>query len=59
MTIKDKAFDYSMKRGVGKKAYENYIAGAKGVLSEIIEADKIGGTDAVIDRLNNMFEELK
>ncbi len=59
MTITDKAFDYSLKRGVGKKAYENYIAGAKGVLSEIKEAYEIGGIEAIIDRLNSMEAEFK
>lgn len=58
-TISDMAFDYSMQRGKGKKAYENFVAGAKSILSEIEQANAIGGIDAVVDRLNSFFEELK
>lgn len=38
--LKDMAFDYSMQRGVGKKAYENYMA-AKIYGKQIYEHDKM------------------
>ena len=34
-TISDMAFDYAMQRGHGKKAHENFVAGAKAVIKEI------------------------
>lgn len=57
-TIKDMAFDYSMQRGTGKKAYENYMAGAKAVIREIQQAYNIAGIDMVIDRINSFIEEI-
>ena len=58
-TIRDAAYDYSMQRGVGKKAYENFHAGAKFVIREIQEAYNIRGIDTVVDRINSFIEELK
>lgn len=40
-TLSDMAFDYSLKRGTGKKAQENFFAGAKAVIREIQEAHEI------------------
>lgn len=57
--LKDMAFDYSMQRGVGKKAYENYMAGAKAVVREIQQAYEIAGIDTAIDRINSFIEEIK
>ena len=53
------AFDYSMQRGHGKKAYENFYAGAKAVIREIQKEYNIGGIDMVVDRINSYIEELK
>ena len=53
------AFDYSMQRGVGKKAYENYMAGAKAVVREIQQAYEIAGIYTAIDRINSFIEEIK
>lgn len=58
-TIKDMAFDYSLQRGTGKKAYENYMAGAKAVIREIQQAYNIAGIDTAIDCINSFIEELK
>lgn len=58
-TISDMAFDYSMQRGVGKKAYENYMAGAKAVVREIQQAYEIAGIYTAIDRINSFIEEIK
>jgi len=58
-TIRDSAFDYSMQRGHGKKAYENFYAGAKAVIEEIAAAYNVGGIDAMVDRINSYVEELK
>lgn len=58
-TIRDMAFDYSMKRGSGKKAYENFYAGAKAVIQEIQQAYNIAGIDTAVDRINSFIEELK
>lgn len=58
-TIKDMAFDYSMQRGNGKKAYENFMAGSKAVIREIQYAYNIRGVDTMIDRINSYIEELK
>ena len=58
-TLSDMAFDYAMQRGHGKKAHENFVAGAKAVLREIQEAYDIGGINTVVDRLNSFYEELK
>lgn len=57
-TIRDMAFDFSMKRGNGKKAYENFTAGARAVLEEIAAAAKIGGIEAMVDKINFYIEEL-
>lgn len=57
--LKDMAFDYSMQRGVGKKAYENYMAGAKAVVREIQLAYEIAGISTAIDRINSFIEEIK
>lgn len=48
-----------MQRGHGKKAHENFVAGAKAVLREIKEAYDISGIDTMVDRLNSFYEELK
>ena len=53
------AFDYSLKRGTGKKAQENFFAGVKAVIREIQEAHEIGGIDAVVQRINSFIEEIK
>lgn len=58
-TLSDMAFDYAMQRGHGKKAHENFVAGAKAVLREIKEAYDIRGIDTMVDRLNSFYEELK
>ena len=58
-TISDMAFDYAMKRGHGKKAHENFVAGAKAIIREIQEDHEIGGIDAVVQRINSFIEELK
>lgn len=58
-TIRDMAFDYSMQRGHGKKAYENFYAGAKAVIREIREAYDIRGIETMVDRINSYIEELK
>jgi len=58
-TLSDMAFDYAMQRGHGKKAHENFVAGAKAVLREIKEAYDISGIDTMVDRLNSFYEELK
>jgi len=58
-TIKDMAFDYSMQRGKGKKAYENFMEGAKAVVREIVQANEIGGIDTAIDRINSFIEDIK
>ena len=58
-TLSDMAFDYSLKRGTGKKAQENFFAGAKAVIREIQEAHEIGGIDAVVQRINSFIEEIK
>lgn len=58
-TIRDMAFDYSMQRGRGKKAYEDFTAGAKAVVREIQEAYGIRGIDTMVDRINSYIEELK
>lgn len=57
--IKDKAFDYSQKRGVGKKAYENYMQGVKDVMIEINKAFQIGGIGSMVECYNTILEELK
>ena len=53
------AFDYSLRRGTGKKAQENFFAGAKAVIREIQEAQEIGGIDAVVQRINSFIDELR
>lgn len=58
-TIRDMAFDYSTQRGHGKKAYENFYAGAKAVIREIQQAYNIAGIDTAVDRINSFIEELK
>jgi len=58
-TLSDMAFDYAMQRGHGKKAHENFVAGAKAVMREIKEAYDIGGINTMVDRLNSFYEELK
>jgi len=58
-TLSDMAFDYAMQRGHGKKAHENFVAGAKAVLREIKEAYDISGIDTMVDRLNSFYEELR
>lgn len=58
-TIHDMAFDYSMQRGKGKKAYENFMAGAKAVIRGIQEAYDIRGIDTMVDCINSYIEELK
>lgn len=58
-TLHDMAFDYSMQRGKGKKAYENYMAGAKAVMQEILNAYNIRGIDTMVDRINSFAEEIK
>lgn len=58
-TIKDMAFDYSLQRGKGKKAYENYMAGARAVIREIQKAFNISGIDTMVDQINSFIEELK
>lgn len=58
-TLSDMAFDYAVQRGHGKKAHENFVAGAKAVLREIKEAYDISGIDTMVDRLNSFYEELK
>ena len=58
-TLSDMAFDYTMQRRHGKKAHENFVAGAKAVLREIKEAYDIGGINTMVDRLNSFYEELK
>lgn len=57
-TLSDMAFDYAMQRGHGKKAHENFVAGAKAVLREIKEAYDVGGIDTMVDRINSFYEEL-
>ena len=57
-TLSDMAFDYAMQRGHGKKAHENFVAGAKAVLREIKEAYDVGGIDTMVDRINSLYEEL-
>ena len=57
-TISDMAFDYAMKRGHGKKAHENFVAGAKAVIHEIQEAHEICGIDTMVERINSFIEEL-
>ena len=57
--IKDKAFDYSQKRGVGKKAYENYMQGVKDVIIELNNTFQIGGIGTMVECYNNILEELK
>ena len=56
-TISDMAFDYAMKRGTGKKAHENFVAGAKAVLTELQDAYNIGGMNATVDRINSFMAE--
>ena len=58
-TISDMAFDYAMQRGHGKKAHENFVAGAKAVIKEIQEAFNFGGIDATVQRINSFIEELQ
>lgn len=58
-TLHDMAFDYSMQRGKGKKAYENYMAGAKAVMQEILNAYNIRGIETMVDRINSFVEEIK
>lgn len=58
-TIKDMAFDYSLKRGHGKNSYEHFMAGARSVIRKIQEAYGISGIDTMIDQINSFIEDLK
>ena len=57
-TLKDMAFEHSLKRGVGKKAYENFMAGARAVMHELHVAYTIGGINTMFDCFNSFTDEL-
>ena len=57
--IREKAFDYSQKRGVGEEAYENYMQGVKDVIIELNNAFKIGGIGTMVECYNSILDELK